>query len=357
MIKGMTHDEAGVINHVTRYRGKISTGYGPNEPPNINNHPAACGFFRVLREITETQKIGASRKEVTVKKWVLNQPAQAALENQNKKSKTPRIIEFVCLHHSPEDIWESSLAMFSGTEGLLCRSNGFGTPAKHLTFGSENERIWAERQFEGKPGCIFRDCPDFAAGKCKPLGLMKIFPTCDLSTMPYRFETRSINTIIGIESAIKDLWTLLKAAHTIRQIEAGKELPFDGFFGAKLFLVHRKIKSGGREVFVTDLFPTPDFNTMVMEPIKRGLEQKKSRAMLSGIEGTMPLLTQAANNLLAEPVDNDPIPMDVSEQRDIAVNFGANADEDVIPEEGGTLPDSQKIEAATRLLEEGPGKQ
>lgn len=352
MIKGLTHNEDGVLHHATRYRGKVSTGYAPGEPPNSSNHPVACGFFRMLKEVTETQKIGASQKELVVKKWITNKKPQEALEKQNNDSKTPRLLEFVSLFHSPDDFWESCLAMFSSTEGLLCKSHGEGTPAKYLTFGDDNERVWVDRKFDGQSGCKYKECPDFASGKCKALGLMKIFPTCDLSTMPYRFETRSINTIVGIESALQDLWMLLRAAHSIKQIEAQKDLPFDGFFGSKLFLVHRKIKSGGREVFVTDLFPTPDFNTTVMEPIKRGLEQKKNRALLKGAEGTLSLLEQAAGNLLAGPAE-DPIPMDVSEERDIAVNFGADADEEVVEQPTG---DVKPNKGAKALMEEGPEK-
>lgn len=362
MIRGMTHGVDGVLNHVTKYRGKISTGYGPKEAPNNENHPVACGFFRMLKEINETQTIGASKKVVVIKRWITNQIAQEALIKQNKDSKTPRLLEFVCLHHSPEDIWESCMAMFSGTDGLLCRSNGEGTPAKFLTFGEGGARIWIDRKFNNKPGCAYKNCPDFCSGKCKPLGLLKVFPTCDLSTMPYRFETRSINTIIGLESYLKDLWTLLNAAHTIRQIEAGEKLPFDGFFGAKLCLVHRKIKSGGREVFVTDLFPTADFNTLVMEPIKRGLEQKKNMAMIAGAAGSMPLLEQAAENLLAAPqdssvldVDDLPSTMDLADQQAIAVNFGADASEGEVaqPRE---VNDSDRDKGAASLLEDGPQK-
>jgi len=357
MIKGLTHNVDGSLNHATRYRGKISTGYGPGEPPNTTNHPVAAGFFRMLKEVTETQQIGASKKEVAIKKWITNSVAQSSLEAQNKKSKTPRILEFVSLFHSPKDFWESSLAMFSSTEGLLCRSEGEGTPARYLTFDGNNERVWVDREFDGVSGCLYRNCPDFASGKCKPLGLMKVFPTCDLSTMPYRFETRSINTIIGMESALQDLWTLLNAAHAIRQMEANKQLPFDGFFGAKLLLVHRKIKSGGREVFVTDLFPSADFNEMVMQPIKRGLDEKKNKALLEGAAGSVSLLEQAANNMIAGPIESaeSSIPLDASEERDIAVNFGADAEE--IPAEAtsdGNAPEPNK--GAETLMSEGPGK-
>jgi len=40
---------------------------------------------------------------------------------------------------------------------------------------------------------------------------------------------------------------------------------------------------------------------MVMEPIKRGLEQKKTQALLAGAAGSVSLLEQAANNLIAGP--------------------------------------------------------
>jgi len=348
MIKGMTHDENGIINHVAKYRGKISAGYGPKEPPNMENYPVPCGFFRMLREVTETQRIGASQKEVTVKKWIMNQKAQEALEIQNKQSKTPRLIEFICLYHSIEEFWESSLSMFSQSEGLLCKSYGEGTPAKYLTYGPNNSRIWIQRKFNGADGCTYKNCPDFCAGKCKPVGLMKVFPTADLSTMPYRFETRSINTIIGIESCLRELWTLLKAAHSIRQMEAGKQLPFDGFFGAKLYLVHRKIKSGGRDVFITEVFPTPDFNTMVMEPIKRGLEQKRQRAIIAGAEGSVSLLEQASERLIAGPAEEvEAIPLDSEDERAIAENFGRPEEVD-----GVDVPN----EGAEKLLDEGPKK-
>ena len=351
MIKGLTHDKDGTLNHSSRYRGKISTGYAPGETPNTTNHPVACGFFRMLKEKTQTQKIGASNKEVVIKSWVTNTKATETLEAQNKASKTPRMLEFVSLFHSPQDFWESSMAMFSSTEGLVCRSNGEGTKARYLDL-STGSRNWIDREFNGIPGCAYHNCPDYVNGGCKPFGLMKIFPTCDLSTMPYRFETRSINTIIGIESSLNDLWTLLNAAHTIRQMEAGDKLPFDGFFGAKLFLVHRKIKSGGRDVFVSDLFPSPDFNTTVMEPIKRGLEKKKSMAMIAGAAGSMNLLEQATESLIAS--GEGAIPMDLSEEREIAVNFGADAEELVADVTGGD--DLKSNEGAKTLMDDGPSK-
>ena len=245
MIKGLTHDEeSGSLNKVTKYKGKISAGFAPGEGPNQSNHPVPAGFFRMLKEQTRTERVGSSQKMITVKDWVLNEDVQNVLE-KTVNSDVPRRVEIVCLYRAPEDMWESSLAMYSRTDGLICKSHGKGTNARHLELGPNAERKRIDREFDGVTGCPYRDCPDFQSGKCKAIGLLKCFPVVDLAPNPYRFETRSINTIIGLESAFQDMWTLLRSAHVIKQREANKELSFDGFFGMKLYLIHRKIKSGG----------------------------------------------------------------------------------------------------------------
>jgi hypothetical protein len=235
-------------------------------------------------------------------------------------------------------MWESSLGMYSGTEGLLCKSHGVGTDAKFLTFKG-SERVWTKRP------CLYEECPDFKAGKCKPMGLMKCFPAIDLAPNPYRFETRSINTIIGLESSFSDLITLIKAAHMVKQIEAGKQLPFDGLFGAKLFLIHRKIKSGGKNVFITDMEPTPEFVESIMEPIKRGLAAKAKQSMLVGEAGSVSLLGDASTRLLEaskaatlDAEEAESVPIDLEAQRDVAVNFGADAGDIDVPEVVETVP-------------------
>ena len=141
-------------------------------------------------------------------------------------------------------MWESCLAMFSSSDGLQCKSNGKGTNAKLLTFTPDGDREWIDRDFDGIKGCLYEKCPDSMSKKCKPLGMMKCFPTVDLTPNAYRFETRSINTIMGMESSFMKLWNLLNVAHAIKEKEAGKGLKFDGFFGAKMYLIHKKIKSG-----------------------------------------------------------------------------------------------------------------
>jgi len=349
MIKGLTHDEEGNLHKITKYRGKISTGFAPGEGPNNANYPIAAGFFRMLKEQVTTERVGKSQKIIHKKDWVLNKSIQEAIEKAlPNPNKTPRRVEIVCLHKNPNDMWESSLAMYSGSEGLLCKSHGVGTNARYLKFGPNGERDWVDREFDGKKGCLFRDCQDYQEGKCKAIGLFKCFPVVDMSTNPYRFETRSINTIVGIESSLQDLGMLLQAAHSVKQIEAGKLLPFDGFFGAKLYLIHKKVKSGGREVFITDLMPTEEFIKSVMEPIKRGLARKAKNSVLIGESGTMSILDQAGQKLLESSEDTDidgPVPMDISDQQEIASQFGANADEvEIIEQESFDNKGSNKLQ-------------
>ncbi len=329
MIKGLTHDENGNLHKITKYRGKISTGFAPGEGPNNANRPVAAGFFRMLREQVTTERIGGSQKIIHKKEWVLNEGVQTAIEQAlPNPNKTPRRVEIVCLCKDPTDMWESSMAMYSGSEGLLCKSQGAGTNARFLRFGPNGERDWVDREFNGKKGCLFRDCPDYKEEKCKAIGLLKCFPTTDMSANPYRFETRSLNTIIGFESVLHHLGMLLHAAHTVKQIEAGDELPFDGFFGAKLYLVHKKIKSGGKDVFITDLMPTEEFTQSVMIPIKRGLAQKAKDSNLIGAGGATSILEVAAQRLISDnPEETDGVGLlDIEDEKHIASEFGADAD-------------------------------
>jgi len=341
-IRGLTHDENGEANRIVKYRGKISTGYAPGEPPNTSNHPVAAGFFRFLKETTKTMKAGS--KEIVTKHWVTNEPVQKEACDR-AKTQYPRKIEVYSFYQAPTDLWECSLSMYSSSEGLLCKSNGLGTIAKQLVMDGE-KRTWVNRSFDGKEGCLYKGCPDYIAGRCKAIGLMKCFPAADLAPNPYRFETRSINTIIGIESSLEDLYNLLRVAHTIRQHEAGKQLPFDGFFGSKLVLSHRKIKSGGRDVFITDVLPSLEFTEAVMEPIKRGLLKKQSLSKEIGSMGNASLLDQAAQKLIAfdhvEPADV--VPMELDDQRSIAVNFGDDNDETVT--EASVVPEDNEAAAA-----------
>jgi hypothetical protein len=332
VIVGMTHNEDGVVNNVTKYKGKISTGYEPNEAPNTRNSPMAAGFYRMMKEVVKNQRIGTSQEIVSIKDWILNTEVQKELEKYNNNNPQPKRLEIYSLVKTSGEMWESFLAKFSKTDGLLCKSHGTGTIAKQLKIGPNGERKWEDR-FANEGNCPFQDCPDFKEGKCKQMGMMKCFPTIDLNPNPYRFETRSINTIVGIESTFINLETLLKAAHMVKQIEAGKQLPYDGFFGAKMFLIHRKIKSGGRDVFISDLTPTPDFTDSVMEPIKRGLSTRSKQSRMIGGAGSVSLLGEASEKMLEasrqalieEATVEGVVPISLDDQKDIAVQFGSDS--------------------------------
>lgn len=332
MIKGMTHNEDGTQNKITKYRGKISAGYGPGEGPEKKNYPTASGFFRMMKEVTKNQRLGASTTIVPVKEWVVNDEVQKKLVASCNNNPQPRRIEICCLYKEPAEMWESSLSMYSQNDGLICKGHGLGSTAKHLVF-EDGDRRWEPRE------CLFEECPDYKSGKCKATGLLKCFPTIDLAPNPYRFETRSINTVIGIESSLSDLMSLVHSAHLVKQMEAGSRLPFDGLFGAKFFLVHRKAKSGGKNIFITDLMPTPEFTESVMEPIRRGLLVKAKNSKLIGAAGSMSLLQEAGHMLLeagkssAEIAETDAegaVPLDLDDQRDLAVNFNSGDDEEVV---------------------------
>ena len=350
MIKGLTHNQDGVLNMVEKYRGTISAGYAPGEGPNKQRHPVAAGFFRMLKEVTETKRIGGEEKTVIIKSWVLNNDIQTKLE-QTLKNKMPRRIELVSFYKTADEMWESCLAMFSSSEGLMCKSHGTGTNARQLTFTPDGDRLWIDREFDGVKGCTYEKCPDYISKKCKPLGMLKCFPTIDLTPNPYRFESRSLNTVMGIESSLAKLWNLLNVAHAIKQKEANKPLKFDGFFGAKLYLVHKKTKSGGREVFISDLLPTESFIAEVMEPIKRGLEMKSKQAKLTASNETVSLLEMAESSLLEsginDTVDEEAIPLEIEEQKHIAQEFGADAN--ISEHQEATLDDVQKDVAETLL--------
>jgi hypothetical protein len=136
----MTHSEDGVLNNVTKYKGKISTGYGPSEPPNNNNYPVACGFYRMMKEVVRNQRIGTSQTIVAIKDWIINEPVQKELEKLNNNNPQPKRIEIYSLVKKSDEMWESYLAKYSSTEGLLCKSHGIGTTAKQLLKGPNGER-------------------------------------------------------------------------------------------------------------------------------------------------------------------------------------------------------------------------
>ena len=293
-IIGLTHKENGELeNKITKYRGKIATGWGPKEGPNKNNYPTQAGHFIAMTEVTKNVRVGD--KVVPRTKWLENKDIQKLIEKSpGNDTKSPRILEITSLFKSPDDMWDTFLAMYNG-DGLKCRGNGIGTEAKYLTFDDNGERAW-----KAKP-CGFDKCPDYIAGNCKPNGVLKIYPTVDCTPPnPYKFSTNSMNTIRNLESALDDLWNLIKTAHAVKELEAGHPLPFDGMFGLKLYLVHKKTKSGGRDIFVTELVASKDFRDNIMKVINRAIEKKAEESALIGEAGAMSLLESAASVMIED---------------------------------------------------------
>jgi hypothetical protein len=355
MIIGLTHNIEGLIpNMIIKYGGKISTGFMPNEPPNNNNYPKPAGYFRMLKEVTNTKRVGSGT--VVTRDWILNKDIQDALEKSNNNNKTPRRIEIVCLYKSIDEMWDSSLSMFSSSDGLICKSHGNGTEAKYLTFDNGGNRKWISREFDGKKGCLYKECPDFKSKACKQQGMFKCFPTVDLSPNPYRFETRSINSIMGIESSLLQLYELLKVAYLVKKREASKEFPFDGFFGLKLFMVHKKIKSGGKDVFITEISPTPECISLIMDPIKRGIEFNAKHSNVINTSESFSLIGNVEEELfgLTNMTDIDGSDDDVESGKNSAIEFGADADKiignDELPANKIKKENKSSINEAVKLL-------
>lgn len=243
-IVGITCNDERVPIDRNDYRGKISTGYAPGEGPDKLNYPTASGFFRFLLERTVNERMGT--KTFAVKKWVINPVIQEKLESYHSQGKSPRMLEIVSLFDTPDQMWDSFMASYI-SDGLSCKSHGKGTTATYLETSAGGDREWLERV------CEHTDCPIFKAGECHPHGVLKCYPTVDFTPPnPYKFETNSINTIVNIESALGKIYETSKLAHAIR-LKVEPEAKFKGLFGMKFILIHKKKKSGGKEIFVTEI--------------------------------------------------------------------------------------------------------
>ena len=297
-IIGLTHGEDGrIVDKVIKYRGKISTGWGPKEGPNKDNFPKQAGKFVFMKEETISRKAGD--KVLISNKWSENKAVQKMLEEASK-SKDPRTLETICLVKNPGDLWESFLAKYNH-EGLECRGGGIGTDAKYLTYNDDGEREW-----KTKP-CTFESCPDYISGACKARGVMNVYPTVDaVPPNPYKFTTSSINTIRNIESSLDDIWNLLQTAHAVKESEAGRQLGFDGMFGLKIQLVLKKKKSGGRDVFVTEIVTSKKFRDSIMSIINREIGRKSEVAAIEGGANVSLLENAAAVMIEHEEIEVSP---------------------------------------------------
>ena len=232
------------------------------------------------------------------------------------------------MDRTPEEMWESYLGKFSGSEGLLCKSHGEGTVPTEVYYEGE-KRLRRQRLFNGKALCPYKECPDFKKGACKEVGVLKIFPMVDLSINPYQLTTRSLNTIASIECALQTMYNAAMMAWKLKCIQFGDNtIKFDGLMGVKFTLVHRKIKSGGRDVFVTQIEHSEDFSSYVMNTIQKGIEAKQ-QLLLEGKRGEIIEPAQ-----LPESTEDDgegetpeqPSLMSNEDEKSVATEFAADAD-------------------------------
>ena len=336
MIKGLTHNSDGTLNSVVKFKGKISAGWQANEGPNKRNAPAAAGFFRFMKQVNVTRVVNG--KNEVYQEWVHDAETQKILIAENNGSPVPRSLDFMCMYQTPEMVFESFMAKFSQSEGIMCKSFGAGTQPTQLIIDAKGNREWKPRMFDGKAECPYDECPDYCSKpqKCKEMGILKVFPIADLSTMPYRFETRSKNTILAIGSALDAMYNLAKAAWIVQCKETGKRLPFEGLFGVKMRLVHKQIKSGGNEVFITQVEPSQEFSTSIMNIIKRGIEGKQ-RAALSGSTDMLDL-SLLSNDGDDESQESLPA-LAIEHEKDIASDFPT-----------GEAADNSSLDAAAEAL-------
>ena len=338
MIRGLTHDaETGILNRTVRFKGKISCGYAPKEPPNTGNFPQACGFFRMMKQVLKTTTVDGKR--VQFQEWTLDADLQKQLIDANKGNTNPRRIDAICMDMAPADMWESHLGKYSSSEGLICKSYGQGTIPMEVVYEGEN-RVWKPRLFNGKAECPYKDCPDYKEGACKVSGHLHVYPLLCDRLNPYQYSTRSQNTVIAIESALE---TMYRASAMAYKLKNGKlDQGFMGLAGITYTLVHKKIKSGGREVFVTQIEFSEDFSAYAMKMIRMGVQRQQQQLMqnepdrVALSEGDQPLMIEsnrglAASELTDESDAADPnIPsgggLGVEAEKEVATDFAADAD-------------------------------
>lgn len=343
MINGVTHTD-GVLNRVPKYRGKISTGLDGDAEGNTTGHMIALGYFRISKEVTESRKI-AGGKDSAIKKWVVNEDVQKKLEIANTPQgqpvcKQPRKLKIVSFYKEASEMWESFLAMFNQKDGLVCRGHGIGTKAKRLYYTGSGERDWREID------CPHKECEDFKAKRCRAMGILKCFPSVDVvPSLPYRLETKSINTILAIENGLNDIWYILRAAHRAKELDIGKEIPFDGFFLKEMMLIHRKIKSGGRDVFITEIHPTQGLVEEIMGPINKMIKNRPALEQKFG--SSVSLLDQSAVALLTSKTDIID-ELDQADQTSIAQEFPIA--EDLTTEEVVSVEQLPAVDDARKSL-------
>jgi len=278
MINGLTAKNGQVsLSSKPEFKGKISTGFAPGEGSNKTNYPKAAGFFRMMRKTIRKERLKNSQRMVDKTVWVENKDIQNAIDS--KSNGTPRILKCISFAAEPEQMWHSNLMMFNGKNEIVCTSCGEGCIADFYK-QQDGQRVKVDRE------CKYKECPDYKSGACKENGMMVVWPEADMDPLtPYKFTTRSINTIIAIETMLYRLYQQIKFAHIVACQKNPDNPPvFMGLNGMRFILKHEEAVSGGRNVWVTKLLPSKQTQQLIrdvnLEIIKEGGQGLLSRVMV-----------------------------------------------------------------------------
>lgn len=347
MIKGLTHDvETGIINRTVKFRGKINTGYAPKEPPNTTNMSKACGFFRFMKQVLRTSK-DSTGKPIQFQEWVLDQDMQKLLQDANKGSTNPRRIEAICMDRDPDDMWDSHLGKYASGEGLVCKSYGKDTVPMQVAYEGE-KRVWRKRLFDGKAMCPYENCPDYKKGDCKNRGHLHVYPLIRDNRNPYQLSTTSKNSIIAIGAALEKMYRDLALVYFMKVGELDKG--FRGLAGTTYTLVHKKIKSGGRDVFVTQIEFSDEHSAYVMKTIRECV-QAQQKALMAATIPNVAIAIESEKRIAIES-NRDASVADINEDDDAGdastevTSVAVDADGDVVTD---TKADVDKTASGTQL--------
>ena len=322
MIKGLTHDaETGIINRIVKFKGKINTGYGPNEAPNTKNSPVPCGFFRFMKQVVKQTTVNGVKTQY--QDWILDPVMQKQLQEACRGNTQPRRLEAICMNAiSPDDMWESFCGKFSGSDGLVCKSYGVGSKPMHVVYEGD-KRVWKPRLFNGKAECPYTDCLDYKEGKCKDTGILHVYPLiCDRMN-PYQLSTNSKNTILAIESALYTMYNTMAGIYCLANDVGKLGNDFRGIEGIPYSLVHKNITSGGKRVFVTQIDFSDEYSAFTMGMIRTHL-QARQRLMMAEAKSKMGMIgTEAEAGIALESNRNLAIESAIVDDEDDAGDAAA----------------------------------
>ena len=129
------------------------------------------------------------------------------------------------------------------------------------------------------------------------------------------------------------------------------------------------MKSGGKEIFCTDLMPTAEFSELVMEPVKRGLASKAKMSRIIGEAGSMSLLEAAEFHIVesskAIEASSDVAPLELEDNSEVDPVFKDMIDDEelVVSEAVASAEDEQKVsddvaqQAVSAMMGEQSGKE